>query len=40
MTGDEIGDKMCAPKITKDLGELGERLGIGIGPPAVTGDHI
>ena len=28
LTGDEIGDKISAPKITKDLGELGVHCGV------------
>ena len=41
VTGDEIGDEISAPKMTKDLGEfMGVHERLGIGPPAVTGDQI
>ena len=41
VTGNEIGDKISAPKITNDFGEfMGVHERFGIGPPAVTGDHI
>ena len=41
VTGDEIGDEICAPKITKDLGEfMGVHERLGIGPPAGHLGHL